>query len=119
MAEAHAKHHDYHLVDPSPWPVTGALSAFAMAVGDGAQLLCDGTFQVTITAPEHMTVRLEVLDGEDLLGETTSADGVPATVRLGEQECFFSEARTLTARVSPIGSDRSGGDYTLARSGSF
>jgi cytochrome c oxidase subunit 3 len=33
MSEAHAKHHDYHLVDPSPWPVTGSLSAFAMAVG--------------------------------------------------------------------------------------
>ena len=33
MAEAHAKHHDYHLVDPSPWPLTGSLSAFAMAVG--------------------------------------------------------------------------------------
>ncbi|MFO1172649.1 MAG: cytochrome c oxidase subunit 3 [Hyphomicrobiaceae bacterium] len=33
MAEAHAKYHDYHLVDPSPWPLTGSLSAFAMAVG--------------------------------------------------------------------------------------
>jgi cytochrome c oxidase subunit 3 len=33
MAEAHGKHHDYHLVDPSPWPVTGSISAFAMAVG--------------------------------------------------------------------------------------
>ncbi|MEZ5785608.1 MAG: cytochrome c oxidase subunit 3 [Xanthobacteraceae bacterium] len=33
MAEATAKHHDYHLVDPSPWPVTGSLSAFIMAVG--------------------------------------------------------------------------------------
>ena len=33
MAEAHAKHHDYHLVDPSPWPVTGSISVFAMAVG--------------------------------------------------------------------------------------
>ena len=28
MAEAHAKHHDYHLVDPSPWPLIGAISAF-------------------------------------------------------------------------------------------
>ena len=27
MADAHAKHHDYHLVDPSPWPVVGAISA--------------------------------------------------------------------------------------------
>ena len=33
MAEAHAKHHDYHLVDPSPWPLIGAISAFLMAVG--------------------------------------------------------------------------------------
>ncbi len=33
MAEAHAKHHDYHLVDPSPWPLIGSISAFFMAVG--------------------------------------------------------------------------------------
>jgi cytochrome c oxidase subunit III len=33
MAQAHAKHHDYHLVDPSPWPVIGSVSAFIMAVG--------------------------------------------------------------------------------------
>ena len=28
-----SKHHDYHLVDPSPWPVVGSISAFIMAVG--------------------------------------------------------------------------------------
>ncbi|MGO9361663.1 MAG: cytochrome c oxidase subunit 3, partial [Xanthobacteraceae bacterium] len=33
MATGQAKHHDYHLVDPSPWPVIGSLSAFIMAVG--------------------------------------------------------------------------------------
>ena len=33
MADAHAKNHDYHLVDPSPWPAVGSLSAFVMAVG--------------------------------------------------------------------------------------
>ena len=33
MAEAHAKHHDYHLVDPSPWPLIGSISAFVMLVG--------------------------------------------------------------------------------------
>ena len=33
MADAHAKHHDYHLVNPSPWPLIGAASAFTMAVG--------------------------------------------------------------------------------------
>jgi cytochrome c oxidase subunit III len=34
MADAHAKpNHDYHLVDPSPWPIFGAVSAFIFAVG--------------------------------------------------------------------------------------
>jgi cytochrome c oxidase subunit 3 len=32
-AMAHAKHHDYHLVDPSPWPIVGAFSAFMLALG--------------------------------------------------------------------------------------
>ena len=33
MADAHAKHHDYHLVNPSPWPIVGGLSAFVLAIG--------------------------------------------------------------------------------------
>jgi cytochrome c oxidase subunit 3 len=34
MADVHMKpHHDYHLVDPSPWPIVGSVSAFVMAVG--------------------------------------------------------------------------------------
>ncbi len=34
MAEAHAKpHHDYHLVNPSPWPLIGSIFAFLTAVG--------------------------------------------------------------------------------------
>ena len=33
MAETHAKHHDYHLVNPSPWPAVGATAAFLTAVG--------------------------------------------------------------------------------------
>jgi cytochrome c oxidase subunit 3 len=33
MAGAEAKNHDYHLVNPSPWPVVGAISAFVLAVG--------------------------------------------------------------------------------------
>jgi len=33
MATGHAKHHDYHLVDPSPWPIIASISAFIMAVG--------------------------------------------------------------------------------------
>ncbi len=33
MADAHAKNHDYHLVDPSPWPFIGSVAAFVTAVG--------------------------------------------------------------------------------------
>jgi cytochrome c oxidase subunit 3 len=34
MADAHAKpNHDYHLVDPSPWPLIGGVAVFVMAVG--------------------------------------------------------------------------------------
>jgi len=33
MAHSHEKHHDYHLVDPSPWPVIASVGVFFMAVG--------------------------------------------------------------------------------------
>lgn len=33
MAGAHAQHHDYHLVNPSRWPLTGSVGAFTMAIG--------------------------------------------------------------------------------------
>ncbi len=33
MAKSHANQHDYHLVDPSPWPIVGGLSAFVAAIG--------------------------------------------------------------------------------------
>ncbi|MDX2204822.1 MAG: cytochrome c oxidase subunit 3 [Hyphomicrobiaceae bacterium] len=33
MADTHAKHHDYHLVNPSPWPALGSLAAFVWAIG--------------------------------------------------------------------------------------
>jgi cytochrome c oxidase subunit 3 len=33
MADSHAKQHDYHLVDPSPWPVVASVFALALAVG--------------------------------------------------------------------------------------
>ena len=34
MAEAHAKpQHDYHMVDPSPWPAVGGFSALILAIG--------------------------------------------------------------------------------------
>ena len=54
-----------------------------------------------------------------MVDEITSADGIPARITLGDPDCLFSDARTLTARVSPIGSDRTGRTYVLERAGSF
>jgi hypothetical protein len=95
------------------------VDTFAMKVGDGRQLLCDGRFTVTLTAPAGVSLRLEVLDGDRVLGQATSADGVAASVGLDEPECLFDDAGTLIARVSPIGSDRTGAPYLLERRGSF
>ncbi len=33
MADAHTKNHDYHILDPSPWPLIGAVGALIMAIG--------------------------------------------------------------------------------------
>ncbi|MDP9137191.1 MAG: cytochrome c oxidase subunit 3 [Pseudomonadota bacterium] len=33
MADSHTKRHDYHLVDPSPWPIIGAIATFVLALG--------------------------------------------------------------------------------------
>ncbi|MBO6554123.1 MAG: cytochrome c oxidase subunit 3 [Roseitalea sp.] len=33
MADTHAKNHDYHILDPSPWPLIGSIGALIMAIG--------------------------------------------------------------------------------------
>jgi len=55
MADAHAKHHDYHLVDPSPWPVVGSISALVLAVG-------------AITWMHHMFAAAPLVFGAGALG---------------------------------------------------
>src|ERR1700680_1673061 len=43
----HVKQHDYHLVDPSPWPFVGAVSALAITMG-GVYWIRGGTSLVAI-----------------------------------------------------------------------
>ncbi|MEN0000895.1 MAG: cytochrome c oxidase subunit 3 [Pseudomonadota bacterium] len=33
MADAHAKNHDYHIIDPSPWPLVASVGALIMCIG--------------------------------------------------------------------------------------
>jgi len=47
MADTHAKpQHDYHIIDPSPWPFLASVGAFVMALGGVAwmQYMKGGTF---------------------------------------------------------------------------
>ena len=53
MADSHAKHHDYHLLDPSPWPIVASIAAFATAIGAIAWMRThvDGEGVFGITGP--------------------------------------------------------------------
>ena len=71
MADAHAKpHHDYHLVDPSPWPAVGSISAFVMAVG-------------AITWMHHMFAAAPLVFGAGVIGVlyTFSPGGATSSTR--------------------------------------
>jgi hypothetical protein len=92
---------------------------YPFVVGDHLQLTCDGLVSLTITAPKGVTVRLEVLRDDEVIGTAVSADGVPGTADLDDPSCLRDDSGTLVARVSSVGSDRSGADYVLTRSGSF
>ena len=41
LADSHAKNHDYHLVDPSPWPVVASISVLLLSIG-AVQFFHDG-----------------------------------------------------------------------------
>ena len=92
---------------------------FSVRVSDNPQLLCDGQLHLTLTAPRGTSLRLEVLEGDEVIDETASTDGIPATLDLREPDCFRDDTTTLTARVIPIGSDRSATTYSLERRGSY
>src|ERR1700729_971850 len=55
MATAQVKHHDYHLVDPSPWPIVGSVSALIMAIG-------------AITWMHHLTSAAPIIFGLGVIG---------------------------------------------------
>ncbi|MEO0327229.1 MAG: cytochrome c oxidase subunit 3 [Pseudomonadota bacterium] len=48
MADSHNVNHDYHIIDPSPWPFIGSISGFIMAIGAVSYMkaLADESFEV-------------------------------------------------------------------------
>jgi hypothetical protein len=92
---------------------------YPLPVRDRAQLLCDGSVEVTLTAPAGVAQRLEVLDGDEVVRRAGSTDGTPAAVRLREPGCFSDDSTELEVRVSSIGADRSAEPYLLEVVGSY
>ena len=66
MAEAHQKHHDYHIIDPSPWPFLGSVGAFVLALGgiafmryhSGGELVL---FNANLTSPWIFLIGLVIV----------------------------------------------------------
>ena len=48
MADAHHKNHDYHIIDPSPWPLVASIGVFLMAFGGVGYMryLSGGSFSI-------------------------------------------------------------------------
>lgn len=97
----------------------GDVDSYPFHVVDTFQLLCDGTLQITLTAPKGTSMRLEILDDVNVIGTAVSSDGVPSTVTLVEPNCMGDDTADLVARVSWAGAARSSEPYRLTRSGSF
>jgi len=75
MADAHAKNHDYHLVNPSPWPVVGAVSAFILAVG--AVTWMHGGTWIIMTLGFLMVLYTMFMWWRDVLREAHAGDHTP------------------------------------------
>ena len=97
-----------------------AVDRYPFTVKHDFNLFCDNVLEVDLTAPPGAAMRLDVLDDEgQVLGTAVSDDAIPATVRLGQPDCFGNSGLDLVARVSWVGTRRTGADYTLTRSGSW
>ena len=81
MADTHAKHHEYHLVDPSPWPVAGAISAFVLATG-GILLMHDVT-NILFFIGLFMTIGTMALWWRDVIREGEHQGHHSRVVQLG------------------------------------
>jgi cytochrome c oxidase subunit III len=75
MADAHAKNHDYHLVNPSPWPFVGAMSAFIMAVG--AVVWMHGGTSIALALGFMLVLYTMFMWWRDIIKEAHAGDHTP------------------------------------------
>lgn len=96
------------------------VDTFVTTVKENFQLLCDGQFRLSLTAPPASAVKLVVRGSDgDVLGQITSADEITDELSLDESSCGGNDSQTLTLEITGVGQDRSADSYVLTRSGSF
>ena len=75
MADSHAKNHDYHLVDPSPWPVVSSISVLILAMG-AVQYLHDGAPWIMLVGFAGVLYSM-VVWWRDVIVEANQGDHTP------------------------------------------
>jgi hypothetical protein len=95
------------------------LDRFPFHVDDEPSWLCDGELRITLTAPAGSVMRVDVLEGTDVVGTATSTGGRAAAVSLREPSCWYDDETDLVARVSGVGTVSTATDFRLERSGSY
>ncbi len=86
---------------------------------DNFQILCDGSFEVTLVAPPAASMRVDLIVNNEIVDTAVSSNGQPASVHADDSSCFTSEHRDVVTRVSWAGDARTSEPYELRRSGSF
>jgi cytochrome c oxidase subunit III len=75
MADTHTKNHDYHLVNPSPWPALGGFSAFILAIG--AVVWMHGSHWAVMALGFVMVLYVMFMWWRDVINEANSGDHTP------------------------------------------
>jgi hypothetical protein len=88
-------------------------------VDDDFQLLCDGVFEVTLTAPSGASVRVDLLADGEIVDSAVSTGDRSAVVSIDDPSCLGEDRPELVTRVSWAGDRRSSEPYELRRSGSL
>jgi Protein kinase domain len=83
------------------------------------KLFCNGSVDVTLTAPPGVSMRLDVVSNGDVQGSAISTDGTPATVTVQPDSCFGGDGADMVAVVKWVGTARTAADYVLERHGSW
>jgi hypothetical protein len=98
---------------------TDDVDRYPTPVADELQLLCNGSFGVTLVAPRGASMRVDLVVDGAIVDSAASNDGRPATVSADDPNCWTTDRAEVVTRVSWAGSTRTAEPYELRRDGSF